>query len=92
MRIQKFSENEGSRLLEIVAEKLREVGPERCALLFDFDGVLSSKQEDRIYRLSVTPEETERLKNLSTFWNMNRRRSPTPGVSVLQSTGLRLIL
>jgi hypothetical protein len=71
MRFQRFSENESTRLLEAVTEKLLAVGPERCALLFDFDGVLSSKKEDRIYRLAVIPEETERLKGLAVLWGMN---------------------
>jgi hypothetical protein len=71
MRLQRFSANQGSQLLDTVAEKLREVGPESCALLFDFDGVLAAKQEDRIYRLAVAPDEPERLKNLSTLWSMD---------------------
>src|SRR5262249_12863674 len=66
-----ISEAESKRLLEIVTEKVRAPRETPWALVFDFDGVLSSKTEDWIYHLDETPGEAERLQDIAKAFGLN---------------------
>lgn len=71
MTLHRISEAEGDRLLEIITEKVRAPRETPWALVFDFDGVLSSKTEDWIYRLDESPGEAERLQDIAKAFGLN---------------------
>jgi len=71
MKIHSFQAEETDRLHQVFNARVNACGGSRCALLFDFDGVLSSKIEDWIYRLPEDVTEAEALRGIASLWGIN---------------------
>ena len=65
MRILRSPGHESEKLNKAVDATLRESEFRKHALLFDFDGVLSAKSEDWIYKLPEKPGEADELSRLA---------------------------
>jgi hypothetical protein len=71
MRIHRFPGDDREGLNAAVDATLHDALFRKHALLFDFDGVLSSKSEDWIYKLPEKPGEADELSRLAAVWGMN---------------------
>ena len=71
MKVHTFGASETHRVRQVLKARLLTCGSRRGALLFDFDGVLSSKTEDWIYRLPEDRSEAEALGRIASAWRMD---------------------
>lgn len=70
MKREKYRSEDLDHLLEKI-EKLMGDRQRPCLLVFDFDGVLSASEENRIYKLPEEPGESEELSKMAKAWGMN---------------------
>jgi hypothetical protein len=72
MILHRISAVEADRLLEIIiTERIRTLQEISWAIVLDFDGVLSSKTEDWIFRLDESPGEAGRLQYIAKAFGLN---------------------
>lgn len=58
-------------VFQFVSRELKTDSRQQKAMVFDFDGVLASSTEDKIYKLTETPEEQDKLLKMAGVWGLN---------------------